>query len=187
MPRNLLHAHIVLGMIVATAGCSTAPLMAPDGPQALAYRLDAGDKVRLTMFNDPSISGEFAVTPEGDLSLPLIGNVSVRGKTLEETTALVTERFASGYVKDPRMTLEVLNYRPYYILGEVSRAGAYPFSAGLTVEQAVAAAGGFSYRANKRYVFIKRASDPVERRVDVKNSRTYVLPGDTLRIGERYF
>ena len=81
----------------------------------------------------------------------------------------------------------MLSYRPYYITGEIGRSGAYPYTAGLTVSQAIAAAGGFSYRANQRHAFIKRDKDPVEHSIDLKNSNILVLPGDVIRVGERYF
>ncbi len=93
-----------------------------------------------------------------------------------------------GYLNDPRVTVEVLNYRPFFILGEVSNAGEYPFRDGLTVLQAVAQAGGFSYRADRQTIFLLREGQTEEEQYDIENGRpVYVSPGDTIRIGERYF
>lgn len=186
MPRTFLRANIAFSILAALSGCSSAPMLPPESASALIYRLDSGDKLRLTVFNAPSLSGEFAVTTEGDLLLPLIGKIPVRGKSLDEASALIQSRFESGYLVDPKTTLDVIAYRPYYIFGEVARSGSYPFTAGMTIEQAVAAAGGFSYRANNEYVFIKRPPDTSERRINIKSSTVHVMPGDTIRVGERY-
>ena len=100
----------------------------------------------------------------------------------------LTEQLAAGYLADPRVSAEVLDYRPYYILGEVNRPGQYPFAYGLTIEQAVAAAGGFTYRANDDRIFLKRALDTQEKVVDLDKTPAFrVLPGDTIRVGERFF
>lgn len=170
-------------------GCaSSAPDLKPDVPGQIAtYTLSAGDRLRITVYNEPALTGEFAVTGDGNISYPLIGNVPVTGKSIEQTQELLRGRLAAGYVKDPRVTIEVINYRPYYMLGEVGKPGQYPFSVGLTVQQAVAVAGGFSYRANQKTIFVKRANDPVERKIDVSRNTAYVMPGDTIRVGERYF
>lgn len=177
--------------LVATAvgGCagSAPPLQADVPGQIETYRLNAGDRLRITVFNEANLTGEFAVTGDGNLSFPLIGNVPVGGRSIADVQALLTGRLAAGYVNDPRVTVEVTNYRPYYILGEVGRPGQYAFSVGLTLQQAIAVAGGYSYRANQRVLFVKRGDDPVERKVDVSKNTVYVRPGDTIRVGERYF
>ena len=98
----------------------------------------------------------------------------------------ITQTLASGYILDPRVSVEVINYRPFYILGEVGKPGEYPYTNGLTVQNAVAAAGGFSYRANKRTVYIKSMDSDREIAYELTPG-TVVNPGDTLRIGERIF
>ena len=170
-------------------GCaSSAPELRPDVAGKIAtYTLNAGDRTRISVYNEPALSGEYAVTGDGNISYPLIGNVKVAGKSIEQTQEMIRSRLAAGYVKDPRVTIEVLNYRPYYMLGEVGKAGQYPFSIGLTITQAIAVAGGFSYRANSKVVFVKRGDDPIERKVDITKNTVYVQPGDTIRVGERYF
>lgn len=176
-------------LLMAVAGCAGfAPPLTPDMPGRIAtYRLNAGDRLRVTVFNEPALSNEFAVSGEGQISFPLVGNIPVGGKSVEEAQALLQSSLANGYVRDPKVTLEVVNFRPYYMLGEIGKPGQYPYQTGLTVTQAVAVAGGFSYRANQKRIFVKRADDTVERQIDVSRNTAYVLPGDTIRIGERYF
>ncbi|MFC3213699.1 polysaccharide biosynthesis/export family protein [Novosphingobium panipatense] len=107
-----------------------------------AYKLGAGDRLRVTVYNEPSLSGEFAVSSAGRIAFPLVGMIDAAGRSVEEMTGVLTALLADGYMTDPRVSMEVLNYRPYYILGEVQRPGQYPYVAGMTIEQAVAAAGG---------------------------------------------
>ena len=185
--RRLLGAFFVT--MIALSGCSASlpSLDVASASKVETYRLSAGDRVRITVYNEPALSSEFAVSGEGIISYPLIGNLSVSDKSVQEAQELIRARLANGYVQDPRVTIEVINYRPYYILGEIAKPGQYPFASGLTVSQAVAVAGGFSYRANQRTVFIRRGGNDIERKVDISKNIIYVKPGDTIRIGERYF
>ena len=100
---------------------------------------------------------------------------------------MLRQRLAAGYVTDPRISVEMLSYRPYYILGEVAKPGEYPYSFNLKLVQAIAAAGGYTYRSNTRKVFLTRADDKKEHKVDLRAQSITVLPGDTIRVGERYF
>lgn len=138
------------------------------------------------MFGEPELTGEFEVSGSGVLSLPLIGEIQAIGLSTTQLQNSVAAVLRQGYLNDPRVSVEVLNYRPYYILGEVTRAGEYPYSSGLTVMNAVAKANGFTYRADTRSVYIKRAGENVERKVSL-TAATAVQPGDTVRIGERLF
>ncbi|WP_235037516.1 MULTISPECIES: polysaccharide biosynthesis/export family protein [unclassified Novosphingobium] len=179
-------------LAVLSQGCATSsapPLGAAEAQQGLgAYRLGAGDKLRVTVYNEPNLSGEYAVSSAGDIAFPLIGMVSAGGRTVSEVTQALTTRIGEGYMTDPRVSVEVLNYRPYYIMGEVQKPGEYPYVAGRTIEQAVAAAGGFSYRANARRVNLRRTSDPAEKSVELYSDQAVaVMPGDTIRVLERYF
>jgi polysaccharide export outer membrane protein len=153
---------------------------------ASAYTLGSSDKLRVTVFGHPDLSGEFEVDGTGAISLPLIGQKAALGLTTAQLETSITSTLASGYILDPRVSVEVINYRPFYILGEVGRPGEYPYTSGLTVQNAVAAAGGFSYRANKRVVYIKSVDSDREIAYDLTPG-TVVKPGDTLRIGERIF
>jgi polysaccharide export outer membrane protein len=112
----------------------------------VAYRLAPGDRLRITVFNEVSLSGEYSLTPAGNVAFPLIGLVHAEGKSIEDLQDAITAKLAAGYVNDPRVSAEVILFRPYYILGEVNHPGAFPFAVGLTLDQAVAAAGGFTYR-----------------------------------------
>jgi polysaccharide export outer membrane protein len=132
------------------------------------------------------MSGEFTVGSDGMIGLPLIGDVSAQDKTPTELAAIITARIADGYLRNPSVSVEVLNFRPFYILGEVNKPGEYPYSNGLSVLNAVAKAEGFTYRADKRRVFIKSTANGSERRESLTSS-TMVQPGDTVRIGERFF
>ncbi len=151
-----------------------------------AYKLGSSDKLRVTVFGHPDLSGEFEVDGTGLISLPLIGQKTALGLSTSALEQSITETLASGYILDPRVSVEVINYRPFYILGEVGDPGEYPYTNGLTVQNAVAAAGGFSYRANKRVVYIKSIDSDREIAYELTPG-TVVKPGDTLRIGERIF
>ena len=122
----------------------------------------------------------------GAISLPLVGQVEALGLTTPELESKIVETLDGDYILNPRVSAEVINYRPYYILGEVGSPGEYPYTSGLTVLNAVAAAGGFTYRANKKVVYIKsvEAGDAQTYTLD---TNTAVKPGDTIRIGERIF
>jgi protein involved in polysaccharide export with SLBB domain len=150
------------------------------------YRLGSGDKLRIIVFDEPSLSGEFLVDGTGAVSLPLIGEIEASGKTVRELQRDIELALKDGYLNDPKVSAEVLNFRPFYILGEVNIPGTYPYTDGLTVLNAVATAGGFTYRANERVVYIRRAGELKEQPYKMTSS-TPVRPGDTVRIGERIF
>ena len=150
------------------------------------YPLGPGDKIRVITFGEESLTGTFVVGATGQVSLPLIGDIQAGGHTTRELAMEVTRLLADGFLKDPRVSIEVTDYRPYYILGEVNKPGLYPYTNGLTVDAAVATAGGFTYRANTHKVFIKPEPSRAERKLPL-TSDTLVHPGDTVRIAERYF
>lgn len=185
-------AAVTLVLLVSACGTSGATVGARDAGVATqaqtdtSYALGSSDRLRVTVFGHPTLSGEFEVDGRGSISMPLIGQIQALGlSTVELENALATS-LSDGYVLNPRVSVEVINYRPFYILGEVGRPGEYPYTSGLTVQNAVAAAGGFSYRANKRAVFIKSIDSNEEIAYDLTPS-TVVKPGDTIRIGERIF
>jgi polysaccharide export outer membrane protein len=175
-----------------------APVVAPVGAvgavlppdRAKTYRLGAGDKVRVLIYGatdyTSGASNEFAVNGDGVVSLPLVGDVPAAGRTESELQGEIVARLKDGYYQDPKVSLEIITYRPFYILGEVSRPGAYAYTTGLTFYAAVATAGGFTYRANKNKVYIKRLGESEERKVPITPT-TEVGAGDTIRVGERIF
>jgi len=184
----------ILGMIVlamSLVGCASTAIAPGDSDAAAmreveVYRLSVGDELSLTVFGEDNLSGEFIVNRAGDVSIPLIGDVPALSKSLPELKVSIEEALANGYLKEPRINIELLSYRPFYVLGEVDNAGEYPYSEGMTVLNAVATAGGFTYRANTKVVMIKRAGANSEERYRL-TATTPVQPGDTIRIPERLF
>lgn len=179
-------------LLAALAGCATEtaqPLTAAQKPALDApYLLGAGDKLRITVFGETGLTGEYAITGDGNVSFPLIGNVPAAGRKIEDVQDAINTRLAAGFIKQPRVSVEVLNYRPFFILGEITKPGQYPFSIGLTLQQAIATAGGLTYRANTHRIYLKRAVETTESLVDLsKDGNVAVLPGDTIRIAERFF
>lgn len=150
------------------------------------YRLGVADKVRIIVFDEPSLSGEFLVNANGSLSMPLIGDVPVAGSTASVVTEAIRKRLSDGFLKEPQVSIDILTFRPFYILGEVNKPGEYPYSSGLTVFNAVATAEGFTYRANKKKVVIKHAGATDESKEKLTPD-LQVRPGDTIRIQERLF
>ena len=146
------------------------------------YRLGTQDRVQVTVFNEPSLSGDFQIDGEGRITLPLIGEVAVRGLTLREAEQAVADKLFPDYLLNPKVTIQVLNFRPFYILGEVKRPGSYAYASGLTVIQAVALAGGFTYRARKSEVTLVRGGVR-----SVVGPGASLLPGDIIEVGERFF
>lgn len=181
-------AAAALSLVVA---CQSAP-GAPRAADASAnretpvYRLGSGDELRITVFGQSDLTGQFEIDGSGSIAMPLVGEVPAASLTVRELEDAIKARLADGYLRDPRVSAEVANYRPYYILGEVNRPGEYPYTSGLTVQNAVAAAGGYTYRANQRVVFIKALEDDRELNYQL-SPQIQVQPGDTIRIGERLF
>jgi polysaccharide export outer membrane protein len=176
---------VVLGMgVLQLAGPASA--QEASERKIPEYHLGSGDKVRVITYGEQELSGEFFVSGDGKVSMPLIGDINAMGLTVPEFQAKVTTALKEGYLKDPKVSVEVLTYRPFYIMGEVKNPGTFPYTNGLTVMNAVATAGGFTYRANERKVEIRRAetADWVTYRLD---PTTPVAPGDTIRIDERLF
>lgn len=150
------------------------------------YRLGTGDKLKVTVYGEDDLSGEFLVDGSGQVQLPLVGQVKAATLTIHEFVAEVTKSLQEGYLKDPKVSVEVLNYRPFYIIGEVNKPGEYPFESGLNVLGAIALAGGYTYRANDNDVYVRRAGSDKEERLTA-GSATKVYPGDIIRVAERLF
>jgi polysaccharide export outer membrane protein len=150
------------------------------------YRLAIQDRVKVTVYNEPTLSGEFLVNADGALAYPLIGNVPAQNKTANELQIAIKARLADGFVRDPSVAVEILSFRPVYIYGEVNSPGQYNFTSGLTVLNAVALAKGFTYRADQRRIFIKHADGAGKAEARVEPD-AQVAPGDTIRVAERYF
>jgi polysaccharide export outer membrane protein len=176
-------------LLLVCAACVGGPMAAGDPQdevQVQEYRLGPGDQLRIVVFGEESLSGQFLVNPSGSIAYPLVGDVPASGKTVNEFSAALAEVLRGGYVRQPNVTVEVAVYRPYFIMGEVGGPGTYPYTPGLTVMNAVATAGGFSYRADTGRVYIKHAEEIAERLYRL-TSTTPIQPGDTVRIPERRF
>jgi len=148
--------------------------------------LQPGEKIKVTVFGEDRLSGEYEIDPGGYVSLPLAGTVKAAGLSKQQLEAALTAKFRGEYLRDPKVTVEVSSFRPFYILGEVSKPGEYPYKGGLNVVSAIALAGGATYRASRSSVLIQHAGDPGFK--EYQQSPTIpVLPGDLIRIPERYF
>jgi polysaccharide biosynthesis/export protein len=149
------------------------------------YTLDAGDRLRVVVFGQDTLSNSYAVDSAGKITMPLIGAVEARGKTTSELSGLVAGRLKNGYIREPHVAVEVESYRPFFILGEVTNGGQYAYVNGLTVESAVAVAGGFSPRALKSGASVARIVDG--RTIHAFVPLSYPLrPGDTITVEERW-
>lgn len=193
MLRTLLIALLGLMLAGLMASCAQGVMASGTSSETAAdsrvideYRLGVADKVRVTVFGEAALTGEFLVGGNGKISLPLIGETQASGLTIGQFQAEVATALQDGFITSPRVSAEVLNYRPFYILGEVNTPGEYPYTNSLTVLNAVATAGGFTYRADNRRVYIKRADGDAEEEFPLTTA-TRVAPGDTIRIRERLF
>ena len=151
-----------------------------------AYTLGPNDRIRLKVYGEADISGEYEIDSGGFASIPLAGRIRAAGLTTGQLERSVAAALAKGIVRDPRVNIEIALYRPYYILGEVKKSGEYPYRLGITILDAVASAGGFTYRANENKVFLRRSGGSVEE-VYPLDAPIKVFPGDNIRIPERYF
>jgi protein involved in polysaccharide export with SLBB domain len=154
----------------------------PVGP----YVLGPGDKVRLKVYGDTDVNDEYEVNSAGYVSIPLVGQVKAAGLTTRQLESALMARMKDKIANDPKINVEIATYASFYVYGEVKKAGVYPFQPGLTVADAVATAGGLTYRADESKVLLQRAGS--RRTVIVPVDGTVrVYPGDNLRVAERYF
>ncbi len=172
-------------MAVALLLPATSPAYAQSSDQNL-YRLGSGDKVLVTVFRHEDLSGEFEVDGVGNVSLPLIGTLRAGGLSINELERAIIAGLRPDYLVNPQVSVAVTNYRPFYILGEVNAPGSYAFVNGMTVLNAVALAGGYTYRAREGRVNIERHAPGREAKF-VGDAGTFVLPGDVIEVSERFF
>ena len=163
----------------------------PIGPKIVAdsdppYLLDSGDRLRVFVYGQPNLSRLYTVDHVGFISIPLIGAVKARGQTTFDVQRTIAHQLGRKYVKDPQVTVDIYQNRPFFILGEVRSPGQYPYVSGMTVQSAVAIAGGFSERANEGTLQITRRINGVIAKVDVPRDQI-LLPGDTVYVYERWF
>ncbi|WP_324222417.1 polysaccharide biosynthesis/export family protein [Ferrovibrio sp.] len=153
----------------------------------LGYRLGSGDRVRITVYGQPELTGEYQVDGTGQLAFPLIGQVQAGGLTGQGLEQALVDKLKPDYLKNPSVSVEVLTYRPFYIVGEVKQPGSYPYVTGMSVINAIALAGGFTYRARESSFYVSRTGPNGEKtRLDA-TPETPVMPGDVITVRERYF
>jgi polysaccharide export outer membrane protein len=192
---------LCVGLALAVAGCNPdaldtgAPVHAvqfqaealpPVRPRPGQYVLGVNDSVRVKVYNEPEITGEYTIDTSGFVAIPLAGRVRAAGLTPQQLQRSIMDKLNDGIIHDPHVTVEVAVYTPFYIQGEVRRAGEFAYRPGLTVADAVAEAGGFTYRANDSKAFIRRKGSPVEE-VWPLDLPVPIWPGDNIRIPERWF
>lgn len=172
---------------VETSSLSTKDVGYADEIETLpAYTLDSGDRIRVFVFDQPNLSRVYNVDGQGRISMPLIGSVLARGHTTRKLESAIKYGLQRKFVKDAKVSIEVAVYRPFYIHGEVRTPGQFPYVYGMTVEAAIATAGGFSPRARKNGIRIVRTVDG-SREVVVSDPSAYVRPGDIITVDERFF
>lgn len=150
------------------------------------YRLGSGDLLKITVFNQKDLSGDYTINGSGQISLPLIGDINAKDLTAKQVEKGITDKLMPDYLLNPRVSVQVLNYRPFYILGEVKQPKSYPYVDGMTYLNAVAIAGGYTYRAKEDHVVVIRMNDPQKREYTLKMDEP-VLPGDVIHVKERFF
>ena len=189
---------LLIGLMFAVGGLSScgaqgdmgqatqADIQATATAAVAVPRFQGGEKIHITVFNEPTLSGDYDVDPNGMVSLPLAGTIRAVGLTQPQFEQELAKKFRSEYLRDPKVTVTILQYRAIYLVGEVEKQGEYPYKPGLNVLTALAMAGGGTYRANRNYVLIQHIGDKGMKEYP-QTSATLVLPGDLIRVPERYF
>ena len=174
--------------LLVLAGCSGYHPAPKAFNQAVIqpYRLDSGDRLRVTVFEQEGLTGAYSVDQAGYIAFPLVGSVPARGHTIKEIEGQLATKLRQGYLRDPDVSVEVDRYRSFFIMGEVGQGGQYSYVAGMTVQNAIAIAGGFSPRANQRSVDITRTinGESMTGRVSISDP---IMAGDTIYVRERLF
>jgi polysaccharide export outer membrane protein len=159
---------------------------APDNYENEQYKVGSGDLLKITIFNQEELSGEYSINGTGQIALPLIGDINTKDLTVKQVEQGIANKLKPDYLLNPRVNVQVLNYRPFYILGEVKEPQSYPYVDGMTYLNAVAIAGGFTYRAKEDHVMVVRMKDPKKTQIRL-NMDERVMPGDVIHIEERFF
>ena len=176
-----------MGPVVEAA--STGPFAsAPTSvPQAqIPLQIQKGDKIKVFVYGEDSLNGIYDVDPDGYVSLPLAGRVEAAGRTTSELQKYITSKYRSDYLKDPKVSVDIASFRPIYVMGEAAHPGELPYRSGMNLLNAIAAAGGPTYRASRSTVLIQHAGEDVWKETPMSSS-VQLQPGDMIRIPERYF
>ena len=179
--------YLIIGLVFCMTAAATASHSAEREKSVRdVYTLGSGDRVKVVVYGEGDLSGTFEISGTGSIAYPLIGEVEAGGKTVRELEKLIAMKFRDGYLRKPRVGIEVINYRPFYILGEVKRPGSYAYVEGMKIVNAVAMSGGFTYRAKKSRLFVRRAGAPKDSEVPASPDDV-LYPGDVVRVPERFF
>jgi protein involved in polysaccharide export with SLBB domain len=183
----------ILAVALQVSGCSSnvtavteAEQQALSAAAEAAPRLQAGEKIRVNVFGEESLSGSYDIDPSGYVSLPLAGTVKAAGLTQTELEKVLSQKFRTEYLRNPKVTVTISSFRPFYILGEVEKPGEYPYKSGLNVLSALALAGGPTYRASRSTILIQNPGEAKMREYPMSSS-VPILPGALIRVPERYF
>ena len=194
MARSAICSKAVAAAI-ALSGCGLGSTLGPaslEDQQARAEtatttpRLQSGEKIRIDVFGEASLSGEYEIDQSGFVSLPLAGTIKAAGFTRPELEQELAKKYRSQYLRNPKVTVSLVSLRPFYIVGEVEKPGEYAYKSGLNVLTALAVAGGTTYRGSRSAVYIQRVGETGMREYPLSSS-VMILPGDLIRVPERYF
>lgn len=187
LPKRLILALVGVLAVLALAGCAGGETGAPDLPlQETQYRLGPGDKVQVTVYGQDELTGEHVVDSAGNISMALIGSIPAAGESARTLEERIADGLSPEYLQDPKVSVQVFGYRPVYVVGEVKSPGSYPYVDGMVVMNAVALAGGLTYRAREDEFLITRSADP-ERLKRQATPDSPVQPGDVVTVKERFF
>ena len=184
----LSFSMLVLGSILSGCVTDLGPVAAYNGtiPVAVSPVLQRGDRIKVTVYGEDNLNGVYDIDPSGVVSLPLAGVVRAAGRTKLELQREIARRYKSEYLQDPKVTVEVANFRPFYVLGEAEKPGEYPYRSGLNIISAVSTAGGFTYRASRTTILIQHFGEGIWREYPLSPA-VAIAPGDLIRIPERFF
>ncbi|MCB1547015.1 MAG: polysaccharide export protein [Hyphomicrobiaceae bacterium] len=178
------------GQVPGSQAVGATPAAMPGAPAAdlpfSGMTVNTGDKLRITVFKEQELSREYEVDSTGNITIPLIGAVRAAGLMPAQLQESIAAKLRDGYIRDPKVSVELLTQRPFYIIGEVTKSGEYPYRSGMTIMSAVAVAGGYTYRADTGKIFIRRSGQTFERSYPT-SAGVDIRPGDIIRIPERYF
>jgi polysaccharide export outer membrane protein len=189
--ERLKYVALLLTVTVLTAcGISSGAIdssTAALSGSSTAHHLAPGDKLKISVFNEPDLTGDFAIDENGNIAFPLVGALKAAGLGVDELKTNLVEKLQGGFVRNPRVNIDVLTYRPINIIGEVKSAGQYPYRPGMTAQDVAAIAGGYTYRANENTLHVTRGSNKDQITVDLREKNIAIFPGDSIKISERYF
>jgi polysaccharide export outer membrane protein len=184
-------AMLGISLLVSACGASNVRPVTQAEREALAAeasgppKLQAGEKIHVTVYNEPSLSGDYQIDPSGFVSLPLAGTIKAAGLSQADLEQQLEAKFSTGYLKNPKITVGVAEFRPFYIVGEVDKPGAYPYTGGLNVLSAIAIAGGTTYRADQSRIEIQHPGETEMHEYDMAQPIP-ILPGDIIKVPRRY-